>query len=139
MNGTSCYKCMYNSTMPVNKRFCNATIQECKPKQTYCGILSVKGKSIDGTIITSFWKDCFESDKCKNNTKFCKDVLLGGPFSNCSFVCCKGSRCNSAAVAVSPILSKMFIFGLIAVINFAWYSFCLTSYIMKFHSSVFIL
>ena len=127
MNSTSCYKCMYDSTMPENKRFCNATLQECKPKEIYCGSFSLKSESINGTMIFSFGKNCYESFACDNTTKTCEGAIQNGGYIDCSFVCCKGSGCNSAAVAVSPILSKMFIFGLIAVINFAWYYFCLTS------------
>ena len=119
MNSTSCYKCIYDSTMPDNKRFCNATLQKCKPKQTYCGVFSLKRKSINGTTISSFGKNCFESYQCKNTTKTCEDSIQSGEYFACSFVCCKGSGCNSAAVAVSPISSKMFIFGLIVVVNFA--------------------
>ena len=118
MNGTSCYKCMYDSTMPKNKRFCNATLQECKPKETYCGSFSLKSESINGTIISMFGKNCYGSVDCDNTTKTCEGVIQNEGYLACSLVCCKGSGCNSAAVAVSPIVSKMFIFGLIAVINF---------------------
>ena len=64
-----------------------------------------------------FGKECYSSEECQDTTKACENARVKLNFSACSLFCCKGSGCNSAPI-VSPISSKMFILGLIAVISF---------------------
>ena len=86
----TCYQCEYDSTM--DKQICNATIQTCDEKDTYCitsSITEQNGKNM-------FSKGCIQAKYCGSEPCDYYEQQSGKNFTCCSITCCNSDKCNIA-------------------------------------------
>ena len=83
-----CYRCYYDTEMPKDQQFCNATVETCGVKHTQCATATATKAGVQ-----SLAKGCIKDVDC---VKACDDEAKKRNFTSCFADCCTSDLCNSA-------------------------------------------